>query len=88
MSLATDLDDDSPIPALPVRLTIYLSSLTLSLTEWRNLTPGTVLSLAQPYPPRVQIQANGVSVGAGELVELAGSLAVQLTDWPQTEQAE
>jgi type III secretion protein Q len=67
---------------LPVRLSFSLGSLSLALGDVAAVRSGTLLRLEGGLPPRVRIEANGVPVGYGELVDLDGRLAVEVTEWP------
>jgi type III secretion protein Q len=81
-----------PVPAaacvdatkLPIRLSFSLGSLQLPLGDVAAIRSGTLLRLEDGLPPRVRIEANGVPVGYGELVDLDGRLAVEITEWPHT----
>lgn len=68
---------------LPVRLRFSLGTLTLTLGDVAAIRGGTLLRLEGGLPPSVHIEANGVLLGYGELVDLDGHLAVEVTDWPQ-----
>lgn len=67
--------------AIPVRLTFSLGALRLTMGDVARLRPGSLLELKQGLPPHVSIEANGLPIGAGELVELDGRLAVEITQW-------
>lgn len=68
---------------IPVRLTFSLGSLSLTVGDIAALGRGSLLALEQGLPPAVTIDANGLAVGMGELVDLDGRLAVEITQWPQ-----
>lgn len=68
--------------AIPVCLSFSLGTLRLTIGELAALRPGSLIELKQGRPPRVSIEANGLPLGAGELVELDGQLAVEITQWP------
>lgn len=69
------------LAAIPIRLSFSLGTLALTVGELAALGPGSLLKLAHSLPPHVTIAANGVPVGTGELVDLDGQLAVEITDW-------
>ena len=77
-TIATPIDTAD----IPVRLSFSLGALSLTVGEIAALGRGSLLELGQPLPPSVTIEANGQAVGAGELVDLDGRLAVEITRWP------
>ena len=79
-------DTSSPVdPArLPVQLSFVIGTLDLTLGALAAARSGTLLRLAEGLPPTVRIEANGVPVGYGELVDLDGRLAVEITQWHGT----
>lgn len=68
---------------IPVRLTFSLGALSLTVGDIAALRRGSLLELEHGLPPAVKIEANGLPVGMGELVDLDGRLAVEITQWPQ-----
>ncbi len=87
--IASNLDAEPPRAAacidtttLPVRLSFSLGSLSLALGDVAAIRSGTLLRLEGGLPPSVRIEVNGVPVGYGELVDLDGRLAVEITEWP------
>jgi type III secretion protein Q len=70
------------LSAIPIRLSFSLGMLTLTVGEISEIGAGSLLPLERGLPPQVKIEAHGVPVGAGELVDLDGRLAVQITHWP------
>ncbi|MGN6315227.1 type III secretion system cytoplasmic ring protein SctQ [Trinickia sp.] len=77
--------DGPPIDTtdIPVRLTFSLGALSLTVGDLAALARGSLLALERGLPPAVTIEANGLPVGMGELVDLDGRLAVEITHWPQ-----
>jgi type III secretion protein Q len=78
------LDDDSqesgnPLDDLPVRLSFDLGERTLSLHELQTLAPGFTFDLGRDVRQAVQIRANGMLVGDGELVDIDGRIGVVVT---------
>ena len=69
---------DTSLDALPVTLIFELGSIELPLSELRDLGPGSVLPLVGARQPHVSIRVGSHRVGAGELVELDGQLAVEI----------
>lgn len=80
----------APMPGdirdVPVHLAFTLGTLTLPLGEVASIGRGTLLRLDTGLPPSVRIEANGVPLGYGELVDFDGRLAVEITQWPDREQ--
>lgn len=76
---ASPLDTGS----IPVRLSFSLGTLGATVGELAALRPGSLLELKRGMPPEVTIEANGCTIGSGELVDLDGRLAVEITRWPQ-----
>lgn len=73
-----DASQDEPLDDVRIALRFELGSLELSLSDLRNLAPGSVLDIAGATPPLVAICAGRRRVGLGELVELGGRLAVEV----------
>lgn len=82
---AAALASDTPGPIdparLPVQLTFVIGTLDLTLGALAAARSGSLLRLAEGMPPTVRIEANGVPIGYGELVDLDGRLAVEITQW-------
>lgn len=70
--------------AIPIRLSFVLGTLRLTIGEIANVRQGSLLQLRKGIPPQVVIEANGQPIGAGELVDLDGQLAVEVTRWPRS----
>lgn len=79
---AADATSSIELSAIPVRLSFSLGVLSLTVGEISEIRTGSLLSLDRGLPPQVKIEANGLPIGAGELVDLEGKLAVQITQWP------
>ena len=72
-----------PAPSLdrlPVRLLFEVGSIDMPLAAIRRLGPGSVIDLERPLPPAVIVRCRGAVLARGELVDLGGRLAVQITD--------
>ncbi|WP_181885536.1 type III secretion system cytoplasmic ring protein SctQ [Trinickia dinghuensis] len=69
--------------AIPVRLSFSLGTLRLTVGDVAALRSGSLVELKDGLPPKVSIEANGLPIGAGELVDFDGRLAVEITQWPQ-----
>lgn len=67
---------------IPIRLSFSLGTLRLTVADVAALRRGSLLELARGLPPEVTIEANGLPIGTGELVDLNGRLAVEITQWP------
>lgn len=70
--------------AIPIQLSFMLGTLRLTIGEIANVRQGSMLQLRDGNPPQVVIEANGQPIGAGELVDLDGTLAVEVTRWPRS----
>jgi type III secretion protein Q len=70
------------LSAIPVRLSFSLGVLSLTVGDISEIGMGSLLPLDRGVPPQVKIEANGLPIGAGELVDLDGKLAVEITEWP------
>lgn len=71
-------DDAAELDDLPVRLAFELGRLELLLAEVMTLGVGHVFELGRDATQPVDILANGRRIGRGQIVEVAGSLGVQL----------
>lgn len=73
---------------IPVTLSFSLGSYQLPFGDLAEIAPGYVMPLPANYESkRVDILANGVRVGVGELVTVADRLAVRLDQWsPQKDE--
>jgi type III secretion protein Q len=70
------------LDALPITLQFEAGQIRLTVAEAARLAPGSVLGLQDaPGPAQVVIRAGGVALGTGELVEVAGRLAVLILRW-------
>jgi type III secretion protein Q len=70
--------------AIPIQLSFMLGTLRLTIGEIANVRQGSLLQLRDGMPPQVVIEANGQPIGTGELVDLDGRLAVEVTRWPRS----
>lgn len=77
-AVPSSIDRDS----IPVRLSFSLGTLRTTVGDVAALSPGSLLELRRGMPPEVTIEANGMTIGRGELVDLDGRLAVEITQWP------
>lgn len=67
--------------ALKVDLDFIVGRLSMTVAELTALNSGRILPLELATPPHVRIVAHGTELGRGELIELDGRLAVEITDW-------
>ena len=65
--------------ALPIALSARIAAGRASLAELRNLAPGQVLTLDTPIGEPCRLIAEGTVIGAGEIVEVKGQLALRVT---------
>jgi len=78
MSQEIAADDAAGLDELPVRLAFELGRLELPLAELAVLGPGHVFELARDEAQPVDILANGRRIGQGRIVNVAGSIGVQI----------
>lgn len=67
--------------ALKVDLDFIVGRLSMTVAELTALNTGRILPLELATPPHVRIVAHGTELGSGELIELDGRLAVEITEW-------
>lgn len=66
---------------LPVELEVVVAHKRLTMAEIRALGEGSVVELDRAPDAPVELWANGVRAGRGELVEVDGRLGVKVTEW-------
>ena len=71
-------DDAAGLDELPVRLAFELGRIELPLAELALLGSGHVFELARDEAQPVDIVANGRRIGQGRIVDVAGSIGVQI----------
>ena len=65
-----------------LKLSFELGRLHLNVADVARLAPGMVLRLERPAAPaQVLVRVGGAVLGTGELVEVDGTLGVQLLTW-------
>lgn len=72
--------DDDIKQDLDVRLSFELERRTITVRELAALAPGYVFSLDADIQAPVTLRANGKAIGRGRLVDMGGTLGVQLTE--------
>ena len=84
-SLPENLGDGSSstldLSGLPVRLHVILGQIELSLSDLNSLTCNSVVELDRAKGDPVQIAVNGKIIGSGLLVEIEGTLGVEISKW-------
>jgi len=65
--------------ALPIALSARIAAGRASLAELRELAPGQVLPLETPIGEPCRLIAEGAVIGAGEIIEVKGQLALRVT---------
>jgi len=65
--------------ARPTALSARIAAGRASLAELRDLAPGQVLPLETPIGEPCQLIAEGAVIGAGEIIEVKGQLALRVT---------
>lgn len=71
-------EQGSVLDELPVRVVFELGRLELPLAELEAAGPGHVFELRGDEAQPIDIVANGLRVGAGEIVSVAGQLGVRV----------
>lgn len=66
---------------IPVKLEFVLHSEVLTIEDLVGITSGQIHSFPESVEKRIEIRANGMRVGEGELVEYNGRLAVEVQQW-------
>lgn len=92
ITMADEIAEEAPLPNapeplaslddLPVRLSLVIGDVELSLAQLRALSPEALLALsdeADPLGSSITILANGKAWGKGELVDVDGQLATRVT---------
>ena len=67
-----------PLDTLEVPVTFELDRRLMSIAEIAALAPGYTFTLAKDPTGPVTIRVNGICMGTGRLVDLGGTLGVQL----------
>ena len=68
------------LDTLEIKLDFDLGSISLSLAQIKQLTPGYVFSVGRPLEHSVNISSNGQRLASGELVDINGIVGVRVTD--------
>lgn len=69
-----------PVDDIDVVLTFVTGRIVLQLGQLRSLYPGALLPIHRSADGRVSLEVNGKKIGHGELVDIAGSLAVEILE--------
>lgn len=77
---AKDTAAMAELEKLDVRLTFELEERTLTVDDLKSLVPGYTFTLTTDADSPVTIRANGLAVARGRLVDVGGTLGVQITD--------
>lgn len=78
-----EIDGTAAVPSLddlPVTVLVVAGHLNMKLLALRNLRPGDTVALGGEALPRVEMRAGGHLLARGELIDLNGTLAVEVTD--------
>lgn len=70
---------NTPLPALPLTLTVRCGQLSLTLQALQQLSCGSVIPVQQALPGEAMLYHGEMPLARGELVEVAGRLALQIT---------
>ena len=69
---------EKTLDGIQMRVSFDLGQRSITLGELRQLSPGYVFELGRPVRSAVNIRANGKLFGEGELVDVAGQMAVSI----------
>ncbi|MCU0223290.1 MAG: FliM/FliN family flagellar motor switch protein [Acidobacteria bacterium] len=67
------------LAALPIALSARIATGRARLAALRELAPGQLVPLTTPVGEPCRLLADGAVIGAGEVVEVRGQLALRLT---------
>lgn len=70
--------NNSPIDKLEVQLDFDIGSVSLPLSQIKQLKPGYIFSVDRPLDRSVYISCNGQRLAGGELVDINGSIGVRV----------
>ncbi len=70
---------------LPVKLEFVLHSQTFTYDEISHFFDKEILPLPSDAEKKIRINANGMAIGVGELVQVNDHLGVQIMQWPGNE---
>ncbi|RAT64186.1 hypothetical protein AU501_01160 [Lonsdalea populi] len=77
--MTTATSHDTPLPALPLTLTVRCGHLSLTLQALQQLSCGSVVQVQQALPGEAMLYHGEVPLARGELVDVAGRLGLQIT---------
>ena len=69
------------VDALTVDLDFIVGRVAMTVGELSALAAGQIVPLQALTPAAVRIVAHGTELGAGQLVEVEGRLAVEILQW-------
>lgn len=65
---------------IPVRLSVEVGQVTMSLAEIMDLQEGAVVELGRPADELLDIKVNGALVAKGEIVNVDGRFAIRVAE--------
>lgn len=82
---ATAMNSDSAghyrfLADIPVRLSVEVGQVTMSLAEIMDLQEGAVVELGRPANELLDIKVNGALVAKGEIVTVDGRFAIRVAE--------
>jgi type III secretion protein Q len=69
-------ESTDPLEDLPIRISFDLGERSMPLHELQSLSPGYTFDLGRDLRQAVQVRANGMLIGEGELVDIDGRIGV------------
>lgn len=70
---------DGELASLKINVSFSVGKVELAVKQLQDLSPGVLLPLNTSDGDYIEVYANGVLIGAGELVSTGGKLAVRVT---------
>ncbi|MEO1045870.1 MAG: flagellar motor switch protein FliN [Pseudomonadota bacterium] len=65
---------------IPVRLSVEVGQVTMSLSEIMDLEEGAVVELGRPANELLDIKVNGALVAKGEIINVDGRFAIRVAE--------
>ncbi len=73
-------DQDKTIANLPIDVVFVAGRLKITLNDLQHIQTGYVFDLQRNSDRHIEICANGVKIGSGELVEIDGRAGVRVLE--------
>jgi flagellar motor switch protein FliN/FliY len=73
-------EESSPLKNVPLKVTVELAKISLTLEKLTNLQPGNFLELPTSLENPVNLTVNGKKIGKGELISLGETLGIKILE--------